>query len=85
MEFTNNCCVLMIEPTLIVLALMKKVLSDRARMSGKSINPSPVSNVIVLTVRFDIVALDANNELIVTLLELNVRPFKVEKLEKDER
>ncbi len=82
-ELTSKTCVLTTLPTLTVLVLMKKVLRDNARMSGKSMNPSPVSKVMVLTVRFDMVALDAKNVLTVTLLELKERLIVVEKVEKN--
>jgi hypothetical protein len=83
MELTCKTCVLTTVPTFTLLTLMKKVLRDKARMSGKSMNPSPVSKVMVLTVRFDMVALDAKNVLTVALLELNERLIVVEKVEKN--
>ncbi len=81
-ELTSRTCVLIKYPTLIVLVLIKNVLTEVARISGKSIKPSPVSKVIVLTVKLDMVALEANKVLIVTLLELKEREMDVENVEK---
>ena len=61
-----------------------KVLIERARISGKSINPSPVLKVIVLTVILHIVALVAVMELKIALLAVKSVAIDVEKLEKED-
>jgi hypothetical protein len=81
MELTSKTCVLRTF-AFNVLVFTRNVLKERERISGKSKKPSPVSNVMVLTVKLDIVALDAKRVLIVALLVLKLRLMDVEKVEK---
>ena len=84
MELTFKTCVLTKKPALIVEAFTINVLMESARMSGKSINPSPVLKVIVLTVILHMVAFVAVNELKIALLAVKSVAMEVEKLEKEE-